>query len=359
MEPDCDADDLAGGLGHEAEGIRMATLGEHHGREVRLGGLDGIRFLLVDGQGMDEAQDVGQIRGLCFTNGDGHGVSSESVFVCVGGHLGQLLGGGGLGCFRMRVGVEGGERLGDGIDRHLGVDLADRSARRRIPFDAEGGFDIGEHRTDRIRILDDDGRRKQPRPGDHTLRGADRLDPPGHIDAVFARAVFAGNLAEAGVDAQPPQHLDIILTETGEPCVGVRDERITRFDVIDDQRPRMVRSRTPAEAAQSRGETVVPSRFDSGGETGQETITGTEGQSRGRPVHPQSRPATSGLDRIEENAGEREVFHRAQAFCGHRGHRQTVCVHEFKGRGSAGSDRVRVVADRTGFQEICQFGQIV
>src|SRR5699024_5319082 len=83
-------------------------------------------------------------------------VSSEQVLAHIAGQRGQLLGGGGDGRERIGRGIVGRECLGDGIDGDLGVDLADRTARGRVPLDAEGGLHIREDGADRIRVLDDD-----------------------------------------------------------------------------------------------------------------------------------------------------------------------------------------------------------
>src|SRR5699024_11510362 len=98
-----------------------------------------------------------------------------------------------------------------------GVDLADRTARGRVPLDDEGGLHICQDGADRIRVLDDDGGGEQPGPGDHSLSRADRLDPAGDVDAVLTGTVLARDLAEAGVDSDAALHLDVVETETGEP----------------------------------------------------------------------------------------------------------------------------------------------
>src|SRR5699024_12304720 len=123
---------------------------------------------------------------------------------------------------RTGPGMLGRESLGGGTGGDLGLDRADRPARGRAPLDAGGGLHSREDGADRIRVLDDDRGGEQPGPGDHPLSRADRLDPAGDIDAVLTGTVLARDLAEAGVDSDPAQHLDVVETEAGEPGGRVR-----------------------------------------------------------------------------------------------------------------------------------------
>lgn len=83
--------------------------------------------------------------------------------------------------------------------------------------------------------------------------------------------------------------------------------------MVDDEGTGVVGGGATAETAQGRGEPVGASGLDGGGEPGEETVPGPEGERRGGTVEAQGRTSAAGLDGVEEDSREGEFVDRRHA----------------------------------------------
>ena len=135
--------------------------------------------------------------GVRATGGPSHAVAGDQVVG--GGELGRRQGcGREAGAAR----VLGEERVADRFDADAGRLVGNRARRRRVPFEAERGVDVLEHRAELGCGFDHDDAREQPRAADDALGGADQFGLAARVHAELARAVLAGHLADARVHAE-------------------------------------------------------------------------------------------------------------------------------------------------------------
>ena len=108
--------------------------------------------------------------------------------------------------------------------------LVDGAGGRVVPLELERGVDVAQHGADARAVADDDRRAEQRAAADEPLRGADQLHAPARVDAVGARAVLAGHLPHARVDAERRERAREPLALGAEAVVGARrrDRRARR-----------------------------------------------------------------------------------------------------------------------------------